>query len=169
MKIRQLHMATFGCLSSWIWNISRRWGSQKISIFITWHDFDDHWNLRALKRAKNTTFWYAQSQMGSNVEKILRKCKNAIFSWFSAGTLKDASDTFPERGFYQGKKPRSIFEPQKRVLELWRWPSSQKASIFIKDSIGVHFTTARAPLRAETAPPPKVRPDFLKFTFVWGW
>ena len=33
-------------------------------------------------------------------------------------SLKDASDTFPERGFYQGKKPRSIFEPQKRVLEL---------------------------------------------------
>ena len=79
MKIQQLHMATFGCLSSWIWNISRRWGSQKISVFITWHDFDDHWNLRALKsaimRAKNTAFWYAQSQMGSNGEK---KCSENV-------------------------------------------------------------------------------------------
>ena len=77
MKIQQLHMATFGCLSSWIWNISRRWGSQKISIFITWHDFDDHWNLRALKRAimrpKSIPFWYVQIQMGSYVEKNIEK------------------------------------------------------------------------------------------------
>ena len=77
MKIQQLHMATFGCLSSWIWNISRRWGSQKTSIFITWHDFDDHWNLRALKRAimrpKSIPFWYVQIQMGSYVEKDIEK------------------------------------------------------------------------------------------------
>ena len=87
--LQQLHMATFGCLSSWIWNISRRWGSQKISIFITWHDFDDHWDLRALKRAvmraKSTPFWYAQHQIWNMLQKYwesvqtVNVCKHPFF------------------------------------------------------------------------------------------
>ena len=47
-------------------------------------------------------------------------------------------------------------------------PSSQKSSIFPKESVGEPFTTARATLRVETAPPPQIRPDFLKFASTGG-
>ena len=82
--------------------------------------------------------------------------------------LKDASDTLAKRGFFRRKKPRTLFDLQKRVLKIWRRPSSQKASIFPKESIGEHFTPARATLRAETALPPQIRLDFLKFVSTWG-
>ena len=82
--------------------------------------------------------------------------------------LKDASDTLAKRGFFRRKKPRTLFDLQKRVLKIWRRPSSQKASIFPKESVGEHFTPARATLRAETAPPPHVQQDFLQFASTWS-
>ena len=82
-------------------------------------------------------------------------------------SLKDASDTLAKLFFFRRKKTRTLFDLQKRVLKIWRRPSNQKASIFPKKSVGEHFTTARATLRAETAPPPQIRPDFLKFASTW--
>ena len=75
---------------------------------------------------------------------------------------------WPNGVFFVEKKTRTLFDLQKRVLKIWQRPSSQKASIFPKESIGEHFTPARATLRAETALPPQIRPDFLKFASTWG-
>ena len=41
----------------------------------------------ALKCAKNTAFWYAQSQMEIMLKKYWESVKNAIISWFWAGKL----------------------------------------------------------------------------------
>ena len=99
----------------------------------------------------------------SRSSKVWKK-RGGAFPSTQHNCLKDASDSWPERFFFNEKNPRSIFELQKRVLKIWRWPSSQKSSIFIKESNGIHFTT----VRARTALPPKVQPTFLKFASVWG-
>ena len=104
--------------------------------------------------------WAAQRILGEASEKARRV--NIL------SHLKDASDTLAKRGFFRRKKPRTLFDLQKRVLKIWRRPSSQKASIFPKESIGEHFTTVRATRGAETAPPPKVQQDFLQFASTWS-
>ena len=81
--------------------------------------------------------------------------------------LKGCLWYFGQTGFFSPKKTRTLFDLQKRVLKIWRRPSSQKASIFPKESVGEHFTTARATLRAKIAPPPQTRPEFLKFASTW--
>ena len=82
--------------------------------------------------------------------------------------LKDASDTLAKRFFFVEKKTRTLFDLQKRVLKIWRRPSSQKASIFSNESVGEHFRTAQATLRAKTAPSPKVQKDFLQVASTWS-
>lgn len=37
---------------------------------------------------------------------------------YEVNSLKDASDTWPERVFFPRKKTRSIFKPQKQVLNI---------------------------------------------------
>ena len=83
-------------------------------------------------------------------------------------TLKDASDTLAKRVFFRRKKTRTLFDLQKRVLKIWRRQRSQNISISPKESVCGHFTPARAILRAETAQPPQIRPDFLKFASTCG-
>ena len=82
--------------------------------------------------------------------------------------LKDVSDTFAKRCFFIKKKTKPFWATEASSKDLATTKYSQ-GIYFSKEFIGEHFTTARALLHAKTAPPPEVRPSFLKSLFEWSW
>ena len=125
----------------------------------------------------------------ASLQKKKRKCGDIPFQYFCfvLFSLKSKLLTCWDESMMWTKKNGWVVKPLRKLVKtLWkttattknltnesqkRQASSQRASVFSKTSIGEHFTTARAPLRAEITLPTEDRSDFWNFCLIgrtWG-